>query len=379
MLPPGRRPVYVAPMSPEPLHSLLHALPIPVILIGPSARVAGMNAAAVALLGSDATGRHFITALRQPALLGAVERCLFDGEAGEARYVATDGPRDTLWQVSVGAVALPEGRGALLGFEDRTALEESTQIRRDFVANVSHELRTPLTALLGFIETLRGAARDDPSARDRFLGIMEREAGRMAHLVDDLLSLSRVEQEGRVRPRDVVALDDILRQAVNVLGPVARQAGNELRLALPPGPVRIPGDAAQLQQVCTNLIDNALKYGGTGKPVDIRLTGPGDEPALRGPGVRLAVRDHGPGIEDHHIGRLTERFYRVDTHRSRELGGTGLGLAIVKHIVGRHRGRLQIDSVLGKGSQFTVILPALTEGQGADAAHPVAHRGADTT
>ncbi len=282
------------------------------------------------------------------------------------------------------------GRGVVLSFEDMTEVEESSQIRRDFVANVSHELRTPLTALLGFVETLKGAARDDPEARNRFLGIMEKEAGRMARLVDDLLWLSRVEQEERMRPRDMVDLSAILDRVVAAITPVAEKAGvclvverpvahaktqleeteagtragtqaetraGALAGAIPATFPEIPGDGRQLQQVITNLIENAVKYGGNDKQVEIALSGPIDEPSLRSKGVRISVTDHGEGIAPHHIPRLTERFYRVDNHRSREMGGTGLGLAIVKHIVNRHRGRLRIDSELGKGSRFMVILP----------------------
>ena len=204
-------------MLPQTLPALISVLPMPVVLIGPDARVQGVNAAAVTLLGNDSTGRHYITALRQPAVLDAVEQTIGDGQTRLARYTGSDGPRDTHWQVTVGQVPLQAGQGLVLSFEDLTALAESSQIRRDFVANVSHELRTPLTALLGFIETLRGAARNDAEARDRFLAIMEREASRMAHLVDDLLSLSRVEQDERVRPRGTVAIDAILRQVINVL------------------------------------------------------------------------------------------------------------------------------------------------------------------
>jgi two-component system phosphate regulon sensor histidine kinase PhoR len=221
------------------------------------------------------------------------------------------------------------------------------------VANVSHELRTPLTALLGFIETLRGAARDDAVARERFLGVMEREAARMNRLVSDLLQLSRVEAAERVRPADPVDLAQVLAMTLTAVRPLAEAAGVELVFDAP-GSLVVPGDADQLTQVFQNLIENAVKYGGAGKRVTITLS-QGDR------GAEVAVRDLGEGIAAIHIPRLTERFYRVDSHRSREKGGTGLGLAIVKHIVNRHRGRLVIDSSEGKGSTFTVILPELRE------------------
>jgi two-component system phosphate regulon sensor histidine kinase PhoR len=337
--------------------NIIHALPMPVILVGPDERIAATNAAAARLVATGAEGRHYITALRQPAMLDCVEQTLRDGRHRTTRYLGAEGGRDTSWHVTAAGVVFPEGQGVLLTFEDVTAVEEAGQMRRDFVANVSHELRTPLTALLGFVETLKGAARDDPVARDRFLGIMEREAGRMAQLVNDLLSLSRVEQEERVRPMTPVDLNPLVESVVAAFEPMAAQGGNRLNVVLPSDPVQVPGDAEQLRQVLANLIENALKYGRPGGQVDVTLSSPAMEPVLRNAGVRLTVADEGDGIAPHHIPRLTERFYRVDSHRSREVGGTGLGLAIVKHIVNRHRGRLRIESEPGKGSRFTVILP----------------------
>jgi two-component system phosphate regulon sensor histidine kinase PhoR len=210
---------------------------------------------------------------------------------------------------------------------------------------------------MGFVETLRGPARDDPAARERFLGIAAREASRMARLVDDLLSLSRVEAEERRRPTERMDLRALAASVAATLEPLAAQSGVELRPNLPDVPVEVPADPGQLRQVLTNLVENAIKYGGRGGRVEIALTAPSAEQALQRTGVRLSVTDEGPGIAAHHIPRLTERFYRVDSHRSREVGGTGLGLAIVKHIVNRHRGRLRIESEVGRGSRFTVVLP----------------------
>ncbi|NDV01638.1 sensor histidine kinase [Pseudoroseicyclus tamaricis] len=337
--------------------ALLDALPMPALLIGPAERVLAANGAAGRLFGWDGAGRHYITALRQPVLLDAVEQVFRDGEARQSRYLAQHGSRDATWRVQVAAVETQEGRGVLLSFEDITAVEEAGQIRRDFVANVSHELRTPLTALLGFVETLRGPAKDDPAARERFLSIMAREAGRMAQLVADLLSLSRVEEEERVRPMQPVDLKALAESVAAAFEPQASAAGVPLRLSLAEGAPSVPGDADQLRQVLNNLVENALKYGGARGVVEIGLTGPAPEPSLRSEGLRLFVRDEGEGIAAHHIPRLTERFYRVDSHRSREVGGTGLGLAIVKHIVNRHRGRLRVQSEEGVGTTFTLILP----------------------
>lgn len=343
-------------MTPD-ARALLDALPMPAVLIGAAERVEGANPAAAQLFGHDPTGRHYITVLRQPATLDAIESSLRDGEPREGRYLGAGQGRDATWRATARPLAGPGRRRVLVTFEDVTAVEEAGQIRRDFVANVSHELRSPLTALLGFIETLRGPARDDPSARDRFLPILAREASRMARLVDDLLSLSRVEADERRRPTERVDLAALIHSVASSLEPVAQAAGADLRLNLPATPVAVTGDSLQLRQVLTNLAENAIKYGAKGGPIVIDLGEPAEEPGLRRPGVRLSVTDHGPGIAQHHIPRLTERFYRVDTHRSREVGGTGLGLAIVKHIVNRHRGRLRIESEEGQGSRFTVILP----------------------
>ncbi len=344
-------------MKNDPALSLLGAMPLPVMLIDPSERIVAANDHAMRLFGTDGRGRHYITALRQPAVLDAVEQALRDGKTRQSRYLGSEGGRDTTWRVTAGAVAMEAGRGVLLTFEDVTALEDAGKMRRDFVANVSHELRTPLTALLGFVETLQVAARNDPVARDRFLGIMEREAGRMARLVADLLSLSRVEEDERLRPTTTVELCGLVETVIQTLDGVAARAEVSLRFERPEGRVTVPGDSGQLRQVVTNLIENALKYGGNGKTVEIALTAPAPEPSLRSDGVRLSVRDHGEGIAAHHIPRLTERFYRVDSHRSREVGGTGLGLAIVKHIVNRHRGRMRVESEIGQGTRFVVILP----------------------
>jgi two-component system phosphate regulon sensor histidine kinase PhoR len=274
--------------------------------------------------------------------------------------LSNDGAQDITYEVAcryVNGIGAVQGGAVLVSFQDVTHLEQAVQMRRDFVANVSHELRTPQTALMGFIETLRGPARDDPAARDRFLSIMEGEAGRMNRLVGDLLSLNRVESEERVRPKERVNLSVTLRDTLSSLRPLADDAAVKLELAAPEEAVFVVGDADQLRQVFTNLIENAIKYGGSGGRVDVVLSASDRDPAVRGPAARVQVIDKGPGIDPVHLPRLTERFYRADNHRSRELGGTGLGLAIVKHIINRHRGRLRVESELGQGAVFTVILP----------------------
>jgi two-component system phosphate regulon sensor histidine kinase PhoR len=344
-------------MHADTISPLLDAIPLPALMVGPGERVVGANQRAAALLGQGIVGRHFVTALRQPGILDAIETCLRDGTTTTARYLSRDGGRDTAFNVTCSRLDSPVAHGALVCFEDVTHLEQAGQMRRDFVANVSHELRSPLTALLGFIETLRGPAKGDPAASERFLATMQDEAHRMERLVRDLLSLSRVEAQERVRPTDPVDLTAIAGAAAHALRQVAEDREVTIATDLPDGPVTVAGDADQLRQVLTNLVENAIKYGGRGQTVALSLHTTDREPAVRGPAAVVCVRDAGPGIDPVHIPRLTERFYRVDSHRSRQMGGTGLGLAIVKHIIGRHRGRLRIESEPGQGSEFRVVLP----------------------
>jgi two-component system, OmpR family, phosphate regulon sensor histidine kinase PhoR len=344
-------------MQSELVKSILRGLPQPLVLLGADGRIVAANAAATELLGPAIEGRHYITVLRQPALLDAIEGTLRHRQPAHARYLVSGTARESVWKVLAAPVEGEGDAGVLVSFLDTTDMEQAGQMRRDFVANVSHELRTPLTALLGFIETLKGAAREDAAARDRFLSIMEREAERMNRLVRDLLSLSRVEAEERVRPTERVDLAGLIGACVTALRPMADEAGVALEVSGADQPVSVPGDPDQLTQVFHNLIENAVKYGGAGGHVGVAISREARDLSLRGPAVRIEVSDRGEGIDAIHLPRLTERFYRVDSHRSREKGGTGLGLAIVKHIVNRHRGRFRIDSEKGKGSRFSVILP----------------------
>ena len=336
-------------------HQILNALPYPLVLLGADQRIVAMNPPAVERLGAGLIGRSYVS-LRQPALLDCIEQVFRTGQAGRTRYPGTGLDRDRTW--SVLAAPLPEG--ILVSFEDVSELEQAGQARRDFVANVSHELKTPLTAMLGFIETLRGAARDDATARERFLGIMQREAERMNRLVNDLLSLSRVESDERMRPTAEIRLGDLVQSVIASLRPVAEPLGVTIDIDCSvDSQTIVRGDADQLTQVFFNLIDNAVKYGRDGKRVQVHMERVSRDSSLRGPAYHVTVQDFGPGFNPIHIPRLTERFYRVDSHRSREMGGTGLGLAIVKHIVNRHRGRFRIESTPGNGACFTVSLPAV--------------------
>jgi two-component system phosphate regulon sensor histidine kinase PhoR len=243
----------------------------------------------------------------------------------------------------------------LMTFHDQTPLRRVEEMRADFVANASHELRTPLAALSGFIDTLQGSAKNDAKTRERFLGIMQSQASRMARLIDDLLSLSRVELSAHVRPDTLVDLVPIIRQVMDGLEPLARERQVAIDLELPQTQAVIAGDREELLRLFENLIENALKYGASGGKVMLSLMS-----AMSGEGmpeVRVMVRDFGPGIAPEHLPRLTERFYRVDVGDSRAQGGTGLGLSLVKHIVNRHRGRLLIDSAPNEGAAFTACFP----------------------
>ncbi len=338
------------------LSDIIDALPLPALIVGANERIVAINELATNLLGPGAVGRHYITIVRQPAVLDVIEDCLRTGAGGSAKFLTTEARRDQAWATTVASVA-PQ-KDVLVTFEDQSIAEDAVAQRRDFIANVSHELRTPLTALLGFIETLQGAAKNDPVAQERFLSIMQREATRMNRLVDDLLSLNKVEAQGRIRPIEKV---DLVQQALSVthaLENLADERSVGITTAGMSEPTFVHGDDDQLSQIVTNLLENAIKYSGEGTNVIVSIESIEDHPLLRGPAKVLTVEDSGPGIDPVHIPRLTERFYRVDSHRSRLEGGTGLGLAIVKHIVNRHRGRLQISSELGKGTKFQVVLPS---------------------
>lgn len=339
------------------IRRLLDAVPIALILVGPDYRVMAANPVAAEMFGEPLEGRSASAVLRHPEFLGSIEACLDENRKFASRIVLSGANQDMHLALTVSPFETAAGRCAVVAFEDLTALEQTAAMRRDFVANVSHELRTPLTALVGFIETLRGAAREDAAARERFLGIMDREAGRMIRLVSDLLSLSRVEAEERRRPVEQIDLLPVLRSVLATHRDQAAAAGVALSLDAPGGAAVVRADADQMTQVFHNLIENAIKYGGSGGTVEVRVVTVERDPVLRGAAILVEVSDHGEGIDPLHLPRLTERFYRVDSDRSREKGGTGLGLAIVKHIINRHRGRMKIESEVGKGSRFMVILP----------------------
>ncbi|WP_430395379.1 ATP-binding protein [Ferrovibrio sp.] len=335
--------------------AILNALPDPLLVLDPDRRVIRANHAARTLFGNEIVGHDLSLALRHPSVLDAADGVL----AGQAALVAADFSLPTAEgrSFSLRVAALPSGEGArqemaaVLALHDITALQKAERMRADFVANASHELRTPLASLVGFIETLLGPARDDEPARLRFLGIMRDQAARMARLINDLLSLSQIEMREHDRPRDAVALQPLLRDLAEGLQPQAEAKGVTITLELDDAVPSALGARDELAQVFQNLIDNAVKYGRPGSHVTVSLRRHDEL------GLEVAVEDEGEGIPKQHLPRLTERFYRVDSARSRELGGTGLGLAIVKHIISRHRGRLVIESEVGKGSIFIIRLP----------------------
>ncbi|HWB50830.1 MAG TPA: ATP-binding protein [Stellaceae bacterium] len=341
------------------------AIPDPQILLDSQRRVVRVNPATADFIGTAAEASDLAASLRNPVVLAAADAVLAGGPARVVEFTLAV-PVERVMQARIAPVegASLEGIAAILTLHDITALKLAEQMRADFVANAGHELKTPLASLVGFIETLLGAARDDPAARERFLGIMRGEAGRMTRLVDDLLSLSRIELNEHVAPTSRCATGPLIEQVADALELRAGERGMRLVLDLPDGLPDVYGDADELAQVFQNLIDNAIKYGKPQTEITIAAS-LAERPYANGSWVRVAVTDRGDGIPSEHLPRLTERFYRVDTARSRELGGTGLGLAIVKHILNRHRGRLEISSTLGVGSTFIVWLRA----EAADPAH----------
>ncbi len=335
-------------------------LPDPLVVLGAEAQPVTMNPAARALLGED--GADLAALLRNPGLRGAVDRTLA-GAGPQTAEITLPVPieRELLAQAILLDPPLADGGRLLLVLSDRTRERRLEQMRADFVANASHELRTPLTSLIGFIDTLLGPAADDKEAQLRFLPIMAEQASRMGRLIEDLLSLSRIELSEHTPPTGELDLGVLARRAGEALGPRLAARRVTLDISVEDGLPPVLGDADQLSQVLANLLDNALKYGREGGRIALALRrdGPGGDKARRRPGVALAVTDDGAGIPRVHIPRLTERFYRVDAARSRAVGGTGLGLAIVKHIVNRHRGVLEIESEEGRGSTFGFTLPAV--------------------
>lgn len=352
-----------SPPNEIPIETLIGALPVPAIALDRDLRVLALNAPASAIAPALRRGEPALIALRMPELVDAIRRAATTGERQRVEFFERV-PLDRWFETFVTPVVLASGAAdarfdfLLMTFNDLTPLRRVEEMRADFIANASHELRTPLAALLGFIETLQGSAREDSAVREKFLFIMQAQAARMARLIDDLLSLSRIELNAHLRPDTAVELAPIVRQVVDGLQMLARDRGVEIKVAAPAEPLGVLGDRDELVRAFENLIENALKYGAAGKRVDIALARALNPDGA--PEARVAVRDYGPGIAPEHLPRLTERFYRVDVVDSRAQGGTGLGLALVKHVLNRHGGRLTIESAPGAGATFTVHLPLAT-------------------
>jgi two-component system phosphate regulon sensor histidine kinase PhoR len=336
--------------------AIVERLPDPLIVLAADRSVRRANSAARAAFGADMPA-----VLRHPLLRAAIDRAFEGAPEGAVQTAEIGLPAPVARELHATVVPmdppLADGGRAVVVLSDRSWEHAVERMRADFIANASHELRTPLASVMGFIDTLRGPAADDPPAQQRFLGIMAEQAARMNRLIDDLLSLSRIELNEHQAPAERVDLTDLLRALAAGFEPRLAEPGVTLELALSDGLPPVLGDADQLAQVAQNLLDNAMKYGREGGTVRLgaaRAEGP-RWPAR--PGIVMTVTDQGHGIPREHLPRLTERFYRVDTGRSRAVGGTGLGLAIVKHVVNRHRGQLVIDSEVGVGTTVSVWLP----------------------
>ncbi|WP_428642401.1 ATP-binding protein [Roseibium sp.] len=347
------------------------ALPSPCFVADGRGITRYVNTQAQAKYGGVKPGAPLSFSLRAPSLLEAFDRVCTTGGTERINWIEKV-PTESWYEAHIAPIYMPGAGGSepgqglpdfiLVVIQDQTENRRLERMRTDFVANASHELRTPLASLTGFIETIQGAARNDPEARDRFLSIMLEQAGRMRRLIDDILSLSRIELKAHVRPENLVDLTEIIRHSKDALAPMAKDLDVDIRVQVPDEPVKIQGDRDELIQVTENLIENALKYGNSGKRVDVVLAE--QEVSADEQFWVLSVTDYGEGIAPEHLPRLTERFYRIDMESSRAMKGTGLGLAIVKHILTRHRGRLEIESEPGKGATFKAKLPALENSSG---------------
>src|SRR5215468_4927047 len=347
------------PVEAAAVSAIVAGMPDPAVLLDRAGRVIHLNAAAAQLAPALRRNELAQFALRSPEIISALRAAIATSEPRRASYL-DHVPVDRWMELIITPVPVPTVFGGvdkcmLMTFHDQTPLRRVEEMRADFVANASHELRTPLAALSGFIDTLQGPAKDDPKARERFLSIMHVQATRMARLIDDLLSLSRVELSAHVRPDTLTDLVPIIRQVADGLEPLARERQVDIETHLPEAPVMIAGDREELLRLFENLIENALKYGASGGRVIVSLTSAMSAEGIQE--IRVMVRDFGPGIAPEHLPRLTERFYRVDVGDSRSQGGTGLGLSLVKHILNRHRGRLVIESVPKHGATFTACFP----------------------
>lgn len=368
----------VESLSLNNLAPLLEALPDPALLIDAENRVVSSNAAARRQMQFQARGQFLTSILRHPDVLEAVHAAMRDGETRAVEYETT-GQVERHTRCYVAPVNWGDERAAMLVFHDQTSRISTERMRADFLANASHELRTPLASLTLLIETLAGPARDNAADRDRFLSMMQVQADRMRRLIDDLLSLSRIELDEHIPPSDRADLAGVAREVIDALGPVVAERNVRIKLIAPETPVSVVGERFQLAQVIQNLVDNAAKYTEPGGEVVVEIAENGDrEDTIARAGRRwdnagrvaimtptsaanvsyafVRVEDSGQGIQEHFLPRLAERFFRVERELGNERGGTGLGLAIVKHIINRHRGGFLVESQPGRGSAFAIYV-----------------------
>lgn len=342
-------------MADTALYHALNGLQEAIFILDGSRRILFGNTIAESIFGKFAISSDFVRTIRHPQCMEMIEQVL-QGQETATDAITIENPIKTTFNVLVSRLG-GEGNRVMVSMMDISERRQIEQMRSDFVANVSHELRSPLTALTGFIETLQGPAKQDASARARFLELMEREAGRMARLVSDLLSLSKFEATKRILPRDRCDIIKIVNRVKATLSEMIAREGKTVRIVFEEPELSITGDEDALVQVFQNLIENAIKYSAANSTITATISEVSNFAGMNAPAVAIVIQDRGDGIPQEHIARLTERFYRVDSDRSREKGGTGLGLAIVKHIINQHRGRLKIESETGVGSTFSVFLP----------------------
>jgi len=340
------------------LRRFADALPDPCLIVDKNVNLHYSNSAAYREFPVISVGDPLAFSLRNPACLNAIEQAIESNQKVIGEFHETV-PADNWYKIAVSPLQVDEGVDdhsslMIVSIVSQTAQRKNDQMRADFVANASHELRTPLTSLIGFLETLRGPAANDTAAREKFMGIMHAQAERMSRLIDDLLSLSRIELHQHMRPTSDTDIAAITKEAIELLQPQAQEVNVEINFINELEDNNVVGDRNELVQVMTNLIENAIKYGTAGKKVDVNL---GYCSLHDDHKIRIDVVDYGQGISAEHVPRLTERFYRVNAESSRQKKGTGLGLAIVKHIIGRHRGDIQISSQPGEGTKVSLCLP----------------------
>lgn len=335
-------------------NDLLEAVPFPSFILGSDGFITQVNDLNHRLFGRRLLDFHFTLVFHTSDIIEVFEESLKTNRRQTVRWHTNQADAKSVYDILISPI---DSSSFLVTLIDVTQNVLAKQLRRDFVGNVSHELKTPLTSILGFLETIQGAARHIPEDRDRLIGIMVDEANRMNRLVNDLLSLNQVETMEISPPTDTVDLVGIVQQVLKNFVPVFDKNNITISFLTDLKFANLLGDRDQLLQVVSNLVENAVKYAGPDKPITLSLSMSPYQSLLDSKALVMDVCDQGPGISQVHIPRITERFYRVDSHRSRAVGGTGLGLSIVKHIINRHKGKLRIKSNEGQGSTFSVVLP----------------------